>query len=175
MITLKEKTQSIRTELKRNNITSKQVSVRGKDVAYDESIDIRIKDMNVDIDFVKSIANKFIRVDRDEFGDILAGCNTYVHAQYDYKAINEASVEFLEKAKNIFNIGEQNKNELNIKVYENEENSILYTPCWNNTQPPHIDILNDKKVINSYIVIEPEGISQALMYFKYFDKVNILA
>lgn len=74
--------QEIRSELKKLNITNKQVSVTGDR----GSISIRIKDISVDEKAVSQIAKKFEKISYCEVSqEILSGGNTYVSIQLDWK------------------------------------------------------------------------------------------
>ena len=79
----KELSQLIRKTLKESGFTSKDLSVRVRAALYDTSVNITIKNPLVRISEVEEIVKRFSEVDYDEHsGEILAGCNVYVHCQY---------------------------------------------------------------------------------------------
>jgi hypothetical protein len=104
MKTLKEMTAEIRSELKKNNITSRQVSVTGHYAGYSEAIDVNIKDLTVNIDTVEKIANKHESIRYDQAsGEILQGANTYVSVKYDHTARGEAAKRYIPLAERLIN------------------------------------------------------------------------
>jgi len=88
------KAQTVRAELKANGINSRQVSVRTDNYSMGSSIDVTIRDADIDPEQVVPIAHKVERIDRCEItGDILNGGNTYVHVQYTEDAKAERCAE----------------------------------------------------------------------------------
>lgn len=84
----KTKAQEVAAKLKAIGITNKQVSCRGD---YN-SINCRVKDLSIDLEVVKNIAEEYEKIDRCEYsGEILAGGNTYVSVTYDYDTEREHS------------------------------------------------------------------------------------
>jgi hypothetical protein len=85
---LNNKIKSIREELKEKlGVTSRQVSVSKASFGYSDAVNVIIKDASVDIDKVRDIAEKYLEVRRDYFGEILEGCNCYVFVYYDYRLL----------------------------------------------------------------------------------------
>ena len=70
--------KKIRKELKAQNITSKQVSVTSEYFSMGQAVRVSIKNDSVNPELVKSIAEPYSRIDRDAFGEILGGGNTYI-------------------------------------------------------------------------------------------------
>ena len=81
----KDRAKSIRTEIKNTlGFTSTKISVKTDSYSMGASIDVAIKDIDIDIEEVRNIAVKHENVFRDKHtGDILAGGNTYVNVKYD--------------------------------------------------------------------------------------------
>mgnify|MGYP001236011733 CR=1 FL=1 len=81
MTTYKSATEiakSIREELKRKQISSRQVSVTSEYFSMGQAVRVSIKNESVNPELVKSIAEPYSRIDRDSFGEILGGGNTYI-------------------------------------------------------------------------------------------------
>lgn len=92
----KELSQLIRKTLKESGFTSKDLSVRVRAALYDTSVNITIKNPLVRISEVEEIVKRFSEVDYDEHsGEILAGCNVYVHCQYEYGIFKDAAADLL--------------------------------------------------------------------------------
>ena len=84
-----EVTKAIREELKEKlGVNSRQVSVSKTPCGYSYEINVKIKDASVEIDKVRGIAEKYQKVRRDCFGEILEGCNRYVFVEYDYRLLS---------------------------------------------------------------------------------------
>ena len=79
--------KAIRTALKGQKITGRQVSVRTDRYSMGSSIRITIKDAAVSKDAVEAIAAEHEDVRRDEHGEILNGGNRFVFVDYDYDAL----------------------------------------------------------------------------------------
>ena len=62
-----------------------QVSVTTGRGGYDRSYTVTIKDLNVPIEDVRRVVNKYKDVSYDPSGDVLLGGNTYIFTRYDYK------------------------------------------------------------------------------------------
>ena len=89
---VKDKTKQIRGILKEKyGLKRGEYSVRGRNVGYDESIDVLIRNPYVDINKIESeIKSKFRKIRVCEFsGEILGGCNTYVDVRLDTHYINK--------------------------------------------------------------------------------------
>lgn len=96
MISNKELSQLIRKTLKESGVASKDVSVRVRSALYDTSVSITVKNPIVRLSEVEKITKKFSEVEYDEHSqEILAGCNVYVHCQYEYGIFKEAAQALL--------------------------------------------------------------------------------
>lgn len=81
----KELSLLIRKTLKENGYTTKDASVKVRASLYDTSVNITVKNPLVRLSNVESIVKKFEEIDFDKHSqEILAGCNVYVHCQYEY-------------------------------------------------------------------------------------------
>ena len=100
----KELSQLIRKTLKENGYTSKDLSVRVRAALYDTSVNITVKNPLVRLSEVEKIASKFSEIDYDEHSqEILAGCNVYVHCQYEYGIFKNAAQELVPIAEMVLN------------------------------------------------------------------------
>ena len=137
--------QTIRKELKENDFTSKDISVRVRPSLYDKAVDVTVKNPLVRLSKVKAIVKKFSEVDRDEkTGEILAGCNGYVHCQYEYGIFDDVAAPLLPIAEKVLNnekydgrkIAENDKTEVHIikissvesRLYECQRDKKHQTP-----------------------------------------------
>ena len=185
MMTLKEKVVQIRKDLKAEGITPKRVSVRGKYALYDESITIKIKDITVSKKLVESIVNKYEEIRYDEYnGEVLAGGNTYIHIEFDWEVLEQAKVEFMDLATEIYNNSQEYGEGSLYNAIEDDRNVVLYASKYNNGNPPTISLnqrpANYKELgcycydnVKRYIATTPEGIASALVDFKYQYGLNI--
>lgn len=130
----KELSQTIRKELKENGFTSKDVSVRVTTALYDTAVSVTVKNPLVRLSEVEAVARTFSEVEYDERSmEILAGCNVYVHCQYECGIFDDIAEELLPVAKEVFNnekwdgrkIAKNEKVEVDI-VKINECESRLY-------------------------------------------------
>lgn len=103
-MTNKERSASIRAEIKKLGYNSRQVSVRSGFCGYSDYTHVTIKDVKANIKEIEKACKKFQSVDYDSVtGEILAGGNTYIHVQYDYDAISKATDANIEKAESLVN------------------------------------------------------------------------
>lgn len=163
-MTNKELSQAIRKALKENDFTSKDYSIRVRDSLYDTAVDIRVKNPFVRISQIEEIAKQFEKVDWDENTcEILAGCNIYVHCQYDWGIFDEVSAPYLETSKNVFNSDKYNGK----KIAENPKREIHFIKI-NSVEARLIEYDNEqnKQALNSYLIRCPEGLAVAMWRFK---------
>lgn len=91
-----EDAAKIRTALKAQGITSRQVSVKSESFSMGSAIDITIKAPGISKSRVEKIANAYEQISRDEVtGEILSGGNRYVTVNFDWKLLYETAQEFL--------------------------------------------------------------------------------
>lgn len=118
----KELSQLIRKTLKESGFTSKDVSIRVRAALYDTSVNITVKNPLVRLSEVEEIAKKFSEVDYDEHsGEILAGCNVYVHCQYEYGIFKDAAADLLPVAEMVLN---NKKKYSGHAIADNKEKSV---------------------------------------------------
>lgn len=121
----KELSQLIRKTLKENGYTSKDVSVRVRAALYDTSVNITVKNPLVRLSEVENIVKKFSEVEYDEHSqEILAGCNVYVHCQYEYGIFKEAAQTLLPIAEMVLSNKEKYSGHA---IADNKEKSDKYT------------------------------------------------
>lgn len=118
----KELSQLIRKTLKENGFTSKDVSVKVRTALYDTSVNITIKNPIIRISKIEETVKKFSEVEYDQHsGEILAGCNVYVHFQYEYGIFQDAAKSLLPAAEMVLN----NKEKYNgHAIADNKEKSV---------------------------------------------------
>lgn len=118
----KELSQLIRKTLKESGFTSKDVSVRVRSALYDTSVSITVKNPIVRLSEVENIVKKFSEVDYDEHSqEILAGCNVYVHCQYEYGIFKEAAQALLPIAEMVLSNKEKYSGHA---IADNEEKTV---------------------------------------------------
>lgn len=89
--------RELKKELQAAGIPTKGISIR-----CDSSINVKIKDLTVDVDKVKEVLAPYESVRRCDYtGEILQGGNTFLFVSYDWEVIRDASegpnmVAFLE-------------------------------------------------------------------------------
>ncbi|MEQ6360643.1 hypothetical protein V7D15_13375 [Thermoanaerobacter thermohydrosulfuricus] len=183
-MTAREIAEEIRKNLKKHGITSKQVSVRAKTYLLDKSIEVRIKDLKVSKKLVEAVAKKYEYIRWDDYtNEILAGCNTYVAVDFDYKVLREKAEEFRETARKI--LEEKNKYDKDelMRLAEKDDLVVLYQPHHNGTYP-HVKLCrrNNHSCIldnlESYYAADEYGLSEALAILSYqygfdFTKVKL--
>ena len=102
MTTTAIEAKRIRTELKAQGISTKQVSVRTHNYSMGSSLNIRIKDPKVLKSLVEKIANESERVSRCEVsGEILSGGNRFVFVDYASEAIETVALELVARLENV--------------------------------------------------------------------------
>lgn len=163
-MTNKELSQAIRKALKENGFTSKDYSIRVRDSLYDTAVDIRIKNPLVRLSQIEDIAKQFKKVDWDEHAqEILAGCNIYVHCQYDWGIFDEVAAPYLETSKSVFNSDKYDGR----KIADNGIKEIHFVKV-NSVEARLIEYNNEqnKQTPNSYLIRCPEGLAVAMWRFK---------
>ena len=89
-MTTTEHAKAIRTALKSQGITSRQVSVRSSLYSMGSSIDITIKDASISLTRIEDIASGHEHVRRCELsGEILNGGNRFVSVDYGHGALDQ--------------------------------------------------------------------------------------
>lgn len=101
-MTNKELSAVIQGDLKKAGIPRSAYSIRVKNVGYDSSITVRVKDITINLDRVNQVLHHYEHVDWDQrCMEILAGGNTYARAEYDYKMMDLESERFMEQAQDL--------------------------------------------------------------------------
>jgi hypothetical protein len=85
-LTTAQEAALIRAELKARGITTRQVSVRARNFSMGSAIDVTIKVSGISKSMVEKIAKKFESIRYDDYGEILSGCNQYVHVDFASEA-----------------------------------------------------------------------------------------
>ncbi len=91
-MTTTQKAATIRNELKTFGINSRMVSVS---VPHYGSIRVVIRVATVALSLVEAVANKHESIDRDQFGEILSGGNTFVWVSYSDEARDALAAPYL--------------------------------------------------------------------------------
>lgn len=119
----KELSQLIRRTLKENGFTSKDLSIKVRSVLYDTSVNISIKNPLVRLSEVEKVANKFSEVDYDEYSqETLAGCNVYIHCQYEFGIFNDVIKELVPIAEKVL----ANEEKYSGRAIANNENKEVH-------------------------------------------------
>lgn len=161
----KELSQTIRKELKNHGFTNKDVSIRVRASLYDTAVNITVKNPLVRLSEVEKVAKKFSEVEYDERTmEILAGCNVYVHCQYEYGIFDDVATPLLPIAKKVLN----NEKYDGRKIAENE-NTEIHIIKMNDCESRLYEF--DKKeecqnFVDGYIVRCAEGLAVAMWRFK---------
>lgn len=101
-MTNKELGKAIRDALKAAGIPARAVSVRVRDAGLSTAVDVNIKDLKIDRKQVEEIAYRFRHVRYDEYnGEVLQGCNTFVHVQFDYDTLEAETEKYLADAQEV--------------------------------------------------------------------------
>lgn len=101
-MTNRELSAAIQADLKKAGIPKTSYSIRVQWAGYERSITVRVKDISVNLDRVNRVLLHYKHVYWDErCGEILAGGNTYAHADYDYKMLDLESERFMERAREL--------------------------------------------------------------------------
>lgn len=86
-----EATKAIRNELKKCGYSNRKVSVKHEYGGYSSSIRVTVKDLSINLAWIRKIAYRYKDIDYDEVTqEILEGGNTYVFVDYDYMILDEA-------------------------------------------------------------------------------------
>lgn len=161
----KELSQLIKKTLKENGYTSKDVSVRVRAALYDTSVNITVKNPFVRLSEVEAVAKRFSGVEYDKNTmEILAGCNVYVHCQYDYGIFEDVAAPFVPAAKKVFN----NEKWDGRKIAENENveiHIIKINDCESRLYEFDKNI-RQRNSVDNYIVRCAEGLAEAMWRFK---------
>ena len=97
MTSAAEAAKIIRNALKALGISSRKVSVRAENYSMGSSVHVWIKDPTVKLATVRAIAQEQERIDRCPItGDILSGCNRFIHIGYSGEANQKRAEPYLE-------------------------------------------------------------------------------
>src|SRR3712207_3780390 len=186
MLTRQEKVKAIRKELKENGINSKQVSVTSKSVLYDDSINLNIKDLNVNYNLVNNIATKYESISYDQAnGEILSGANTYIHVNFNYDAILTEREKYIAKAEEIIKEEQKYSGNESMTVFEKGDLLILFYGEWCSGDLPTIALCKKPEGwenkscycldnIKKYDARCKEGIAEALLMFSCQYGIDVL-
>ena len=121
----KEKAAEIRKDLKAiMGVNSREVSVKSSV----NSISIHIKNLNIDIKTVETIANQYEDIRRCEAsGEILQGGNTFVFVEFDHDAVRQGGEGMAEIAESWY-LEARNGEYYGIEMAENDDYSVTYWP-----------------------------------------------
>ena len=101
-MTNKELSAAIRADLKKAGIPKNAYTIRVQWAGYERCITVKVKDITVNLDRVNRVLLHYQHVYWDErCMEVLAGGNTYAHADYDYKMIDAESERFLDRAREL--------------------------------------------------------------------------
>ena len=101
-MTNKELSAAIQADLKKAGIPKAAYSIRVQFAGYERCITVKVKDITVNLDRVNRVLLHYQHVYWDEHCmEVLAGGNTYAHADYDYKMMDLESERFLDRAREL--------------------------------------------------------------------------
>ena len=166
---IKEKAAEVRKQLKEIGITSKQVSVKSGYCGYDDNLNITIKDLSVNEQTVKDIAEQFEEYERDErSGEILEGGNTYIFIDYDYDARRAAASEMMEQAQKIAEAKESGT------VAKSGSLEVIYIPETHRIKivkysevTDELGTYTDRETLETHTAYNEHDIASALGFWKY--------
>lgn len=124
------KSTDVKNFLKENGIETKKISVSIRESGYaDTYISVYLKDINLPIEYISSLLKtKYDDYTRDVDGEILQGCNTFVHIQFDFETEIQAHEEIKETAKQ--KIEEIKNNKGKTILYLSPDESIELNACY---------------------------------------------
>lgn len=94
-MTTKEHAAAIRAAYKAKGWTARDISVRIDTYSMGSSIDVRVKNPDVNFAEAESIAKGAERISRCEIsGEILSGCNRYVSVSYSHEAADAIQARY---------------------------------------------------------------------------------
>ncbi len=152
------------------NFLYKQVSVKSDYCGYSDSIKCTIKDLSVNIEKVKEIANQFKKISRDYFGEILEGANTYIDVEWDWELIKTERDLKLSQAKEIY----ENRKNGNCVIIEEGIYELVYYPCDNEARllkrPENYKDIESYclDTIQRYTAHNEFAIAEAIVYSKIY-------
>lgn len=166
----RELSRTIRKELKSAGFTSKDVSVKVRSVLYDKAVDITVKNPFVRISEVEEVVKKFSEVEYDErTKEILAGCNVYVHCQYENGIFNDVSAPFIPIAQKVF--GSEEWSGRKIAENDNTEVHIIKMDPVESRLYEFDKAEEYQSFIGGYIVRSVEGLAVAMWRFKHLGTI----
>ena len=124
------KATDVKKFLKENGIETKKISVSIRESGYaDTYISVYLKDINLPIEYISNLLkSKYDDYTRDVDGEILQGCNTFMHVQFDYETEFQAHKEIKETANK--KIEEIKSNNGKTILYLSPDNSIELNACY---------------------------------------------
>ena len=140
--------------------------------------------MKVSKKLVEAVAKKYEYIRWDDYtNDILAGCNTYVAVDFDYRVLREKAEEFRETARKILEEKDKYEKDELMKLAEKEDLVVLYQPHHNGTYP-HVKLCKRNNHgcildnLESYYAADEYGLSEVLAILAYqygfdFTKIKI--
>ena len=101
-MTNRELSAVIQADLKKAGIPKSAYSIRVQFAGYERCITVKVKDITVNLDRVNRVLLHYQHVYWDErCMEVLAGGNTYAHADYDYKMMDLECERFLDRAQEL--------------------------------------------------------------------------
>jgi len=160
----KELSKIIRESLKDAGFSNrKDYRISVKSALYDTAVNITVINPLVRISEIEKITSKFSEIDYDEHTqEILAGCNVYVHCQYDYGIFDEVTAPLLPVAKNVFNSEKYDGR----KIAENEKVEIHLIKINDVEKRLAVFGKGEKVSGDSYILHYAEDLAVAMWRFK---------
>ena len=162
-MTNRELSGEVRKKLKEGGFTSKDYSIRVRDVGYSTSIRIIVKNPKVRISEVNCILKQFESVDRDErTGEILQGGNTYTFCQYEDGIFDEVIEPLMETARRVYASSKWDGR----KIAENETFQVFMSKIEVNKKVLHMYNKKGELQKGSKILLAPDSLALAMWRFK---------
>ncbi|WP_276934256.1 hypothetical protein [Dielma fastidiosa] len=108
IMTNKELSLQIRSELKAAGYKRNDISLRVTDAGYSTSIRVRIKNPKISSKEIEQVLKKYESIERDErTGEIMQGSNMYLFVDYEIGLFDEVAQECAATAASIYKSSEE--------------------------------------------------------------------
>lgn len=144
--------------LAKNNIDTKNISIRSRYYSVDTSVIVTLKNLKLPINKIKNLLTNKFEKDRG-----LAGGNIFIEVKYDNTIINKAIKDKLEIANKYLNKIMNSNNDILMLVCDKDFKILI------NKKLNHISI-KDKYRTYIWRFIEDINIAKALVYYENREK-----
>ena len=147
---MNETTIKVKEIIKGLGYKRNQVSVKtSKYAVCNTSITVTIKDISINAENLESKLNHLEKIRVDCMGEFLEGCNTYIHVNYDYETLKNASQSKIGICEMLLKEVEESKS----SVWVDDNWSLMWNPSANAYCLFHKNYLNENSGVyrNKYI------------------------